>query len=199
MSAPVKPAMTAPFSIETFIPGGVLPDDHWHQVICDDTCSRCRKAIAEDEAPRMIWSGDGSRMLVYCETCLGGPHDGGCSPGAGDLGAQPVECGDEHRADPDALPATPEGPDVTEDTRNYLIWSNEHRAWWGPGYRGYVQIISHAGRYKLTEATVICTNANAYLSATAEPNEVMLLAPEELPAVVAVANAPGLTEDPATG
>ena len=185
-----KPAMTAPFSLEHFVPGGILPDDHWHILISDDTCSRCRKPIPEDQVPLMLWSGDGSRMLSYCETCLGGSHVYRHSPGDSDLGAQPLECGDEHRADQDALPAAPEGAAMTEDTRKYLIWSNEHGLWWGPGYCGYARLISKAGRYKLTEATIICTNANAYLKATAEPNEVMVLAPEEL-RDAAEANSPG--------
>jgi hypothetical protein len=41
----------------------------------------------------------------------------------------------------------------------YLIWSNEHRAWWGPGRHGYVQAIDHAGRYSKAEALDICANA----------------------------------------
>ena len=82
---------------------------------------------------------------------------------------------------------------MTEDTRKYLVWSNEHRAWWGPNYQGYLLTISHAGRYSLREATIICTNANAYLPATSEPNEVMVLAPEEL-TEAGPANLPGLAE-----
>ena len=42
---------------------------------------------------------------------------------------------------------------------NYLIWSNEHRAWWGPGRHGYVQGIDGAGRYSRAEAIEICTHA----------------------------------------
>ena len=113
--APIEPAMTAPFSLKHFVPGGVLPDDHWHILISDDTCSRCRKPIPEDQVPLMLWSGDGSRMLSYCETCLGGPHVYRHSPGDSDLGAQPLECRDEHRADPAALPAAPEVPAMTND------------------------------------------------------------------------------------
>lgn len=41
----------------------------------------------------------------------------------------------------------------------YLIWSNEHRAWWGPGRRGYVKRIADAGRYSESAALEICTNA----------------------------------------
>ena len=42
---------------------------------------------------------------------------------------------------------------------NYLVWSNEHRAWWGPGGRGYTAQLSEAGRYSKEQALNICTNA----------------------------------------
>lgn len=41
----------------------------------------------------------------------------------------------------------------------YLIWSNEHRAWWGPGARGYAEMIAQAGRYSRDEAIKICARA----------------------------------------
>lgn len=41
----------------------------------------------------------------------------------------------------------------------YLIWSNEHRAWWGPGECGYVPRVSQAGRYSREAALRICANA----------------------------------------
>lgn len=44
-------------------------------------------------------------------------------------------------------------------TREYLVWSNEHRAWWGPGMRGYVARIENAGRYSHEQAMQICTDA----------------------------------------
>lgn len=41
----------------------------------------------------------------------------------------------------------------------YLVWSVEHRAWWGPGGNGYVQKISAAGRYTRAAAMQICIRA----------------------------------------
>lgn len=41
----------------------------------------------------------------------------------------------------------------------YLIWSNEHCRWWGPGRNGYVRRVADAGRYGESEALEICTNA----------------------------------------
>lgn len=68
---------------------------------------------------------------------------------------------------------------MPEDTREYLVWSNEHQAWWGAHERGYISIISQAGRYSRAKAERICLHANAHLGGK-EPNEVMVLAPEAL-------------------
>lgn len=45
----------------------------------------------------------------------------------------------------------------------YLIWSFEHKAWWRPGEWGYTTDITQAGRFTFASASVIVTNANAYL------------------------------------
>lgn len=41
----------------------------------------------------------------------------------------------------------------------YLVWSSEHRAWWGPERCGYVRSFAKAGRYSLDEAISICAKA----------------------------------------
>lgn len=41
----------------------------------------------------------------------------------------------------------------------YLIWSHEHRAWWGPGGMGYVQSMSEAGHYTRERALLLCAKA----------------------------------------
>ena len=43
----------------------------------------------------------------------------------------------------------------------WMIWSNEHRAWWKPGRSGYTMDYEEAGRYSLEEAVDICEEANA--------------------------------------
>jgi hypothetical protein len=63
----------------------------------------------------------------------------------------------------------------------YLIWSNEHRAWWRPSHAGYTCLIEGAGRYSRAEAERICQNANEYLQPGAMRHEVLVLAPESLP------------------
>jgi hypothetical protein len=41
----------------------------------------------------------------------------------------------------------------------YLIWSNEHRAWWGPGHCGYTRGLRDAGRYSRDQAIQVCRDA----------------------------------------
>jgi len=41
----------------------------------------------------------------------------------------------------------------------YLIWSNEHRAWWRPGGAGYTIRSEAAGRYSHGQAVAICASA----------------------------------------
>lgn len=42
---------------------------------------------------------------------------------------------------------------------DYLVWSNEHRAWWGRDHTGYTTSLSAAGRYSRDEALRICGRA----------------------------------------
>ena len=60
----------------------------------------------------------------------------------------------------------------------WLIWSNEHGAWWRPASCGYIRVIEEAGRYPRSEAQEICDGANRYLPKGTKPNEVMVLSPE---------------------
>ena len=55
--------------IELLVPGGIEPTDHVHVGTNDDTCSRCRAPIAEDEVPLRLWDESGHNMLIYCEQC----------------------------------------------------------------------------------------------------------------------------------
>lgn len=57
----------------------------------------------------------------------------------------------------------------------YLIWSNEHRAWWRPEAQGYSTLISAAGRYDQEEAIEICRNANRFIKQGELPNEIPVL------------------------
>ncbi len=35
---------------------------------------------------------------------------------------------------------------------DYVVWSFEHEAWWGPDHCGYTRELQEAGRYTLEEA-----------------------------------------------
>lgn len=63
------------------------------------------------------------------------------------------------------------------DNRKYLIWSNEHRAWWAPGGLGYTTLTHAAGRYSKEAAEDICKKANV-VPGTIE--EVMVVAPFQI-------------------
>lgn len=41
----------------------------------------------------------------------------------------------------------------------YLIWSAEHQAWWGPGRCGYSKGLLGAGKYSRDAAIEICREA----------------------------------------
>lgn len=63
---------------------------------------------------------------------------------------------------------------------DWLIWSNEHRAYWAPNSCGYTPYLERAGRYQYHAARRICERANlcgnGYL--TPVPCEVMVPSPE---------------------
>ncbi len=41
----------------------------------------------------------------------------------------------------------------------YLIWSNEHGAWWAPGECGYTTVYEAAGRYSVEDTARIVAKA----------------------------------------
>jgi len=56
-------------------------------------------------------------------------------------------------------------------TEVYLVWSNEHRAWWQAGGYGYSFGLNQAGRFTRDQALAICRKAiptAAHLGAIAE-------------------------------
>ena len=79
----------------------------------------------------------------------------------------------------------------------FLIWSNEHRAWWRPAERGYTDAIEEAGRYPRSQAESIVARATLDGLLTvrrtnlvtgeqySQLSEVLMLAPEDIPAVEA--------------
>ncbi len=43
-------------------------------------------------------------------------------------------------------------------SKDYLIWSLEHKAWWMPNSCGYTGEVKQAGRYTKEEADLRCDN-----------------------------------------
>lgn len=54
----------------------------------------------------------------------------------------------------------------------YLIWSNEHGAWWRPNMAGYTVKLADAGRYTRREAVGICQMAHHGYSGDEAPSEI---------------------------
>ena len=65
-------------------------------------------------------------------------------------------------------------------SRDWLIWSNEHGAWWRPDSAGYTNKVESAGRYSEAEAKAICRNGGSPRSGSRNkgPYEVAVLSPE---------------------
>lgn len=60
----------------------------------------------------------------------------------------------------------------------WLVWSNEHRAWWGPNGRNYYWGIESAGRYTLAEAQKICGTRGVERGNGINPPELVQPSPE---------------------
>jgi hypothetical protein len=54
----------------------------------------------------------------------------------------------------------------------YLIWSNEHRAWWRPGRAGYTTKLEAAGRYSREEALRTCALGRDGWGSMETPSEI---------------------------
>jgi len=54
------------------IPGGGVKDtDFLHNGWYDETCSRCRKPIPDEEIPLLVWLENRNKMYSYCAECMG--------------------------------------------------------------------------------------------------------------------------------
>lgn len=56
----------------------------------------------------------------------------------------------------------------------YLVWSNEHRAWWAPLRRGYTTDIERAGRYERSEAIRIAACAREGWARGRNPDDIAI-------------------------
>jgi hypothetical protein len=65
----------------------------------------------------------------------------------------------------------------------YLIWSEEHQAWWRANATGYTRSIYQAGRFTQAQAHDIVKSANAFLDPSMDPplNEIAIPDPLNTP------------------
>lgn len=69
--------------------------------------------------------------------------------------------------------------EVTRDGVLWLVWSNEHNAWWRANRAGYTNKLKSAGRYPFADAFSICRNGGNQRAGSDKdwPYEVMVPAP----------------------
>ena len=63
---------------------------------------------------------------------------------------------------------------IRQGEGKYLVWSNEHRAWWGPDERGYTRIIERAGRYDRDKAFSISSKRGGGWQREENPDEIAI-------------------------
>jgi len=83
---------------------------------------------------------------------------------------------------------------MANDSDSYLIWSNEHRAYWKPRSSGYTTSIDGAGIYSRDEALCICGDANMLRCRTYMPNELPVRLEDALIACSTMSKAAGKRE-----
>lgn len=77
----------------------------------------------------------------------------------------------------------------------WIVWSNEHLAYWGPGHSGYTMRIEKAGRYTYDEARAICFPGRGRAHRALEPIGDGDWPPPELMFPDPLPHAPALPED----
>lgn len=92
---------------------------------------------------------------------------------AADIGEENFHCNPDSAfaETPQAQGQAPATDERQPEACLWLIWSNEHHAWWGANERGYVKTKGNAGQYAFDKAVSICRSDNRGLEL---PNETML-------------------------
>lgn len=75
---------------------------------------------------------------------------------------------------------------VRPEQADYLVWSNEHRAWWRANSQGYARSILEAGRYTRAEAVDIADKSRNGWKLDGRPDEIAV-AIADLPAPIRAA------------
>ena len=78
----------------------------------------------------------------------------------------------------------------------YLIWSNEHRAWWRPDRCGYTRDVRTAGRYSRQEAIETSGTARCgWVDPRRLPDEIAVKIQDLPPQVFAAMQSHSLQDD----
>lgn len=80
---------------------------------------------------------------------------------------------------------------MREGRPKYLVWSNEHRAWWGADRRGYTRVIERAGRYDRDEAFSIARTRDGGWPREENPYEIAILEADAVEQYAALRSMPG--------
>lgn len=80
----------------------------------------------------------------------------------------------------------------------YLVWSNEHSAWWGPNRCGYTRVIASAGRYSRAEAlTIAGTRDGGWHVSKGNPDEIAIPEQDAIDQYASITEAQQRGEQPA--
>lgn len=97
-------------------------------------------------------------------------------------------------------PAVQGGEDAVQELEKlrtdplWLVWSNEHGAWWGPDNRGYTTKIQNAGRYTLAAAQSCCGHRDKRQDGG--PDELVAASPELITGLFSVHSPAPVEEKP---
>ncbi len=81
------------------------------------------------------------------------------------------------------------------DPRAFLIWSNEHRAWWRANSAGYTTFVRSAGRYTEQEAIDICRDARNGFDPESVPTEIPVRAADVHRCLPTLTNTAGVADE----
>ena len=70
--------------------------------------------------------------------------------------------------------SAPGGSAGAHGSAKWLVWSNEHRAYWRPNMAGYTTFAKAAGRYTEAQAIEICRDARSHGDDGTPPPETMI-------------------------
>lgn len=148
-----------------------LDFDDWHDrptTSCDD----------EDPDEHSRWLASRAASLAALRTFLGHVYPD-ARPEEMSRDALIVKAGEwnDHPDRTDAQVIAKLRESAVDTVTAWLVWSNEHRCWWGPNFSGYTNDVLQAGRYTREQSVEACGRRS--WEPGKPPPEVMVAAPED--------------------